>query len=54
MWYSLDDSQVVQVSERTVLDQKAYMFYVQKQNLVASSIAKKTRSNVSQDLKETN
>ena len=53
MWYSLDDSQVVQVSERTVLDQKAYMFYVQKQNLVASSIAKKTRSNVSQDLKET-
>ena len=29
------------------------MFYVQKQNLVASSIAKKTRSNVSQDLKET-
>ncbi|XP_071725339.1 ubiquitin carboxyl-terminal hydrolase 23-like [Rutidosis leptorrhynchoides] len=29
MWYSLDDSQVGQVSERTVLDQKAYMlFYV--------------------------
>ncbi|KAJ9688949.1 hypothetical protein PVL29_014552 [Vitis rotundifolia] len=50
MWYSLDDSQVVQVSERTVLDQKAYMFYVQKQNLVASSIAKKTCSSVSQDL----
>ena len=55
MWYSLDDGQVVQVSEKTVLDQKAYiLFYVQKQNLVASSIAKKTRSNVSQDLKETN
>ncbi|CBI29600.3 unnamed protein product, partial [Vitis vinifera] len=51
MWYSLDDSRVVQVSERTVLDQKAYMlFYVQKQNLVASSIAKKTCSSVSQDL----
>ncbi|XP_058114075.1 ubiquitin carboxyl-terminal hydrolase 23 isoform X2 [Magnolia sinica] len=29
MWYSLDDNQVVQVSERTVLEQKAYMlFYV--------------------------
>ncbi|TYH60692.1 ubiquitin carboxyl-terminal hydrolase 23 [Gossypium raimondii] len=29
MWYSLDDNRVVQVSERTVLEQKAYMlFYV--------------------------
>ncbi|OMO90917.1 Peptidase C19, ubiquitin carboxyl-terminal hydrolase 2 [Corchorus olitorius] len=29
MWYSLDDNRVVQVSEKTVLDQKAYMlFYV--------------------------
>ncbi|XP_062078407.1 ubiquitin carboxyl-terminal hydrolase 23 [Humulus lupulus] len=29
MWYSLDDSRVVQVSEKTVLEQKAYMlFYV--------------------------
>ncbi|KAJ9709408.1 hypothetical protein PVL29_001066 [Vitis rotundifolia] len=54
MWYSLDDSRVFQVSERTVLDQKAYMlFYVLKQNLVASSIAKKICSSISQDLKET-
>ena len=61
--------QVVQVSERTVLDQKAYMLFyvrdrknftpkksidvVQKQNLVASAIAKKTYSSVSQGLKET-
>ncbi|KAK8656629.1 hypothetical protein V6N13_098574 [Hibiscus sabdariffa] len=29
MWYSLDDNRVVQVSERTVMEQKAYMlFYV--------------------------
>uniref|UniRef100_A0A7N0UTJ4 Ubiquitin carboxyl-terminal hydrolase n=1 Tax=Kalanchoe fedtschenkoi TaxID=63787 RepID=A0A7N0UTJ4_KALFE len=29
MWHSLDDNRVVQVNERTVLDQKAYMlFYV--------------------------
>ncbi|GMI81461.1 hypothetical protein HRI_001815400 [Hibiscus trionum] len=29
MWYSLDDNRVLQVSERTVLEQKAYMlFYV--------------------------
>ncbi|GMH04461.1 hypothetical protein Nepgr_006300 [Nepenthes gracilis] len=29
MWYSLDDNRVIQVNERTVLDQKAYMlFYV--------------------------
>eukprot|EP00261_Vitis_vinifera_P015247 XP_003634989.1 PREDICTED: ubiquitin carboxyl-terminal hydrolase 23 isoform X2 [Vitis vinifera] len=69
MWYSLDDNRVVQVSERTVLDQKAYMLFyvrdrknftpkksidvVQKQNLVASAIAKKTYSSVSQGLKET-
>lgn len=61
--------QVVQVSERTVLNQKAYMLFyfrdrktfppkkpidvVQKQNLVASAIARKTCSTVSQDLKET-
>ncbi|KAJ9697595.1 hypothetical protein PVL29_009429 [Vitis rotundifolia] len=69
MWYSLDDNRVVQVSERTVLDQKAYMLFyvrdrknftpkksidvVQKQNLVASAIAKKTYSSVSQGLKGT-
>uniref|UniRef100_A0A7N0UGV3 Ubiquitin carboxyl-terminal hydrolase n=4 Tax=Kalanchoe fedtschenkoi TaxID=63787 RepID=A0A7N0UGV3_KALFE len=39
MWYSLDDNRVVQVNERTVLDQKAYMlFYVRDRN---KSTAKK-------------
>ncbi|CAH9073046.1 unnamed protein product [Cuscuta epithymum] len=36
MWYSLDDNQVIQVNEKKVLDQKAYMlFYVRdrKSNL---------------------
>ncbi|KAM1809007.1 hypothetical protein ACFX12_025965 [Malus domestica] len=36
MWYSLDDNQVYQVSERTVLEQKAYMlFYVRdRRNII--------------------
>ncbi|KAL9689568.1 hypothetical protein QQ045_009955 [Rhodiola kirilowii] len=34
MWYSLDDNRVVQVNERTVLDQKAYMlFYVRDRKI---------------------
>ncbi|PPR85913.1 hypothetical protein GOBAR_AA34773 [Gossypium barbadense] len=37
MWYSLDDNRVVQVSERTVLEQKAYMlFYVRDRRNTAS------------------
>ncbi|GAB4832698.1 hypothetical protein Ancab_006715 [Ancistrocladus abbreviatus] len=37
MWYSLDDNRVVQVSERTVLDQKAYMlFYVRDRTNVSA------------------
>ncbi|GAB2289094.1 hypothetical protein Dimus_023395 [Dionaea muscipula] len=33
MWYSLDDNEVVQVSERIALDQKAYvLFYVRDRN----------------------
>ncbi|XP_024016924.1 ubiquitin carboxyl-terminal hydrolase 23 isoform X1 [Morus notabilis] len=37
MWYSLDDSRVVQVSEKTVLEQKAYMlFYVRDRSNIAS------------------
>lgn len=33
MWYSLDDNRVVQVSEKTVLEQKAYiLFYVRVRN----------------------
>ncbi|URE10292.1 ubiquitin carboxyl-terminal hydrolase [Musa troglodytarum] len=39
MWHSLDDNQVYQVSEKTVLEQKAYMlFYVRDR----SSIVKKS------------
>ncbi|XP_050121134.1 ubiquitin carboxyl-terminal hydrolase 23-like [Malus sylvestris] len=36
MWYSLDDNQVYQVSERTVLEQRAYMlFYVRdRRNII--------------------
>ena len=61
--------QVIPVSERTVLEQKAYMLFyfrdrknftpkkpidvVQKQNLVASPIAKKTYFIISEDQKET-
>ncbi|CAA2965689.1 ubiquitin carboxyl-terminal hydrolase 23 [Olea europaea subsp. europaea] len=37
MWYSLDDNQVVQVNERKVLQQKAYMlFYVRDRRNFAS------------------
>lgn len=32
MWYSLDDNQVVQVSERKVLEQKAYMLFYYRDN----------------------
>lgn len=36
MWHSLDDNRVVQVSERTVLQQKAYMlFYVRDRKIPA-------------------
>ncbi|KAJ4958056.1 hypothetical protein NE237_025167 [Protea cynaroides] len=69
MWYSLDDNRVVQVSERTVLEQKAYMlFYVRdrrslvpkkpvggfhKENIVSNIIENKERSNSAFGLKET-
>lgn len=37
MWHSLDDNRVVQVSERTVLQQKAYMlFYVRDRKIPAT------------------
>eukprot|EP00268_Persea_americana_P043304 TRINITY_DN434_c0_g1_i1.p1 TRINITY_DN434_c0_g1~~TRINITY_DN434_c0_g1_i1.p1 ORF type:complete len:872 (+),score=171.46 TRINITY_DN434_c0_g1_i1:153-2768(+) len=37
MWYSLDDNRVFQVSERTVLEQKAYMlFYVRDRKSTAA------------------
>ncbi|XP_015892670.2 ubiquitin carboxyl-terminal hydrolase 23 isoform X2 [Ziziphus jujuba] len=67
MWYSLDDNRVVQVSEKTVLEQKAYMlFYVrdrknivswkpfdiaQKENKV-NEIGTKTYSTYNQGLKK--
>ncbi|KAH6828771.1 ubiquitin-specific protease 23 [Perilla frutescens var. hirtella] len=39
MWYSLDDNQVVQVNERKVLEQKAYMlFYVRDRKNVGAKI----------------
>lgn len=43
MWYSLDDNQVVQVNERRVLEQKAYMlFYVRdRKNVVAKNHVQK-------------
>ncbi|XP_020110407.1 ubiquitin carboxyl-terminal hydrolase 23-like [Ananas comosus] len=38
MWHSLDDNQVHQVSEKTVLSQKAYMlFYVRDRSLIVNS-----------------
>ncbi|KAK2646741.1 hypothetical protein Ddye_021936 [Dipteronia dyeriana] len=67
MWYSLDDNRVVQVNERSVLEQKAYMlFYVRdrkniapikpidvvhKENLKANVIGNKTSSFLSQQSK---
>ncbi|KAF8393036.1 hypothetical protein HHK36_021277 [Tetracentron sinense] len=69
MWYSLDDNRVVQVSERTVLEQKAYMLFyvrdrrniapkkpfdvVRKENTVAYSIGNKKCSVFAQVLEGT-
>ncbi|GMP35804.1 hypothetical protein CsSME_00008123 [Camellia sinensis var. sinensis] len=68
MWYSLDDHQVRQVSEKMVLEQKAYMlFYVrdrrnvalkkpvdviQKESMIINAMSHKMHSNSSQGLKE--
>ncbi|XP_055822902.1 ubiquitin carboxyl-terminal hydrolase 23 isoform X2 [Solanum dulcamara] len=68
-WYSLDDNQVVQVSERKVLEQKAYMlFYVRDKkspvpkklvdvarndNVITNGIGNKIYSNHSQRFKDT-
>ncbi|XP_009623302.1 ubiquitin carboxyl-terminal hydrolase 23 isoform X1 [Nicotiana tomentosiformis] len=68
-WYSLDDNQVVQVSERKVLEQKAYMlFYVRDRkspapkksvdvacndNVTTNGIGNKMYSNHSQRFKDT-
>lgn len=68
MWYSLDDNRVVQVNERSVLEQKAYMLFyvrdrknivprkpidvVQKENSKANVNGNKTCSIVSQPPKD--
>nr|XP_027071446.1 ubiquitin carboxyl-terminal hydrolase 23-like [Coffea arabica] len=68
VWYSLDDNQVVQVSERRVLEQKAYMlFYVRdgmystpkkvvdavhKESMVINTFGRKTYPNFHQGSKE--
>ncbi|KAM3269998.1 ubiquitin carboxyl-terminal hydrolase 23 [Capsicum chacoense] len=68
-WYSLDDNQVVQVSERKVLEQKAYMlFYVRDKkspvpkksvdvarndNVITNGLGNKMYSNNSERFKDT-
>ncbi|PIN18508.1 Ubiquitin carboxyl-terminal hydrolase [Handroanthus impetiginosus] len=68
MWYSLDDNQVIQVNERKVLEQKAYMLFyvrdrrnictkkpvgiVQKENVVMSTIGTAAYSKINLELKE--
>ncbi|KAK1403618.1 Ubiquitin carboxyl-terminal hydrolase [Heracleum sosnowskyi] len=65
MWYSLDDNQVVQVSERKVLEQKAYMlFYYRdnrnigskkpdyKENVTTNAMGRTMSSGVKQESKE--
>ncbi|KAI3446753.1 hypothetical protein Pfo_003418 [Paulownia fortunei] len=68
MWYSLDDNQVVQVSERKVLEQKAYMLFyvrdrknfctkkpvdvVQKENVVMNAIGNAAYTKLNLELKE--
>ncbi|KAL3824627.1 hypothetical protein ACJIZ3_020656 [Penstemon smallii] len=67
MWYSLDDNQVIQVSEKKVLEQKAYMlFYVRdrkevcvkkplvshKENMVMNAIEKAAYSKFNPELRE--
>lgn len=69
MWYSLDDHQVRQVSEKVVLEQKAYMLFyvrdrtnsalkkhagfVQKESVIANAIGNKMHSTSNQGSKET-
>ncbi|CAL9182291.1 unnamed protein product [Musa hybrid cultivar] len=51
MWHSLDDNQVYQVSEKTVLEEKAYMlFYVRDR----SSIVNKSSEMIQKDCVSTN
>ncbi|KAL8133305.1 hypothetical protein AgCh_008679 [Apium graveolens] len=65
MWYSLDDNQVFQVSEKKVLEQKAYMlFYYRdnrnigskrsdyKENVTANAMGRTMSSSVKQESKE--
>ncbi|XP_059635606.1 ubiquitin carboxyl-terminal hydrolase 23 [Cornus florida] len=68
MWYYLDDNKVVQVNERKVLEQKAYMLFyfrdrkifapkkpfniVKKDNLPMNAMGNKAHSSSSKNLKE--
>ncbi|GAV83112.1 UCH domain-containing protein [Cephalotus follicularis] len=57
MWYSLDDNRVGQVSERTVLEQKAYMlFYVRDGRKIAprKSVDIVQKENMKANVKENN
>ncbi|KAK8919287.1 Ubiquitin carboxyl-terminal hydrolase 23 [Platanthera zijinensis] len=49
MWYSLDDNQVTQVSEKTVLSREAYMlFYVRdRKSAVKSSVTSPPKADIS-------
>ncbi|CAK9157952.1 unnamed protein product [Ilex paraguariensis] len=69
MWYSLDDNRVVQVNERKVLEQKAYMLFyfrdrktsaskkpsddVQKQSMALNAMGNKPSFSCNQGSKET-
>ncbi|KAL0729244.1 hypothetical protein Bca4012_025337 [Brassica carinata] len=56
MWYSLDDNRVIQVSEKTVFNQKAYMlFYVRdRQNQAPKNTVAVVKKETSKDSLPTN
>ncbi|KAG2333289.1 hypothetical protein Bca52824_004469 [Brassica carinata] len=51
MWYSLDDNRVLQVSEKTVFNQKAYMlFYVRdRQNTAPKNVVTMVKKEISKE-----
>ncbi|KAL1217538.1 Ubiquitin carboxyl-terminal hydrolase 23 [Cardamine amara subsp. amara] len=56
MWYSLDDNRVIQVSDKTVFDQKAYMlFYVRdRQNAAPKNAVPAVNKDISKESLATN
>ncbi|CAH8386430.1 unnamed protein product [Eruca vesicaria subsp. sativa] len=56
MWYSLDDNRVLQVSEKTVFNQKAYMlFYVRdRQNTIPKNVGAMVKKEISKESIATN